>query len=173
MAQYHFQRDTVVGVFHDLSHAQTAVRELRDAGFSETDIGLVAHDKDGHGQRHVEQHGSLAAEGAATGAAAGAGVGALWAVGIAAGLLPAIGPIVAGGIFGSLLASAAAGAAVAGLAGALVGLGVPEDEANYYESEFGAGRTIVTVKAGSRRHDAWAILHRNDAYDMETGGAPA
>ena len=46
---------------------------------------------------------------------------------------------------GVLLSNAAAGAAVAGLAGALIGYGIPEDEAKYYQGEFEAGRTIVTV----------------------------
>jgi len=53
----------------------------------------------------------------------------------------------AGGTLAAILASAAGGAAAAGIAGALVGLGIPEDEAKHYDSEFQAGRTIVTVKA--------------------------
>ena len=70
-----------------------------------------------------------------------------------AGFLPAIGPVVAGGIFASILASAAGGAAVAGIAGALIGLGIPEHEAAYYEGEVKSGapsspsrRTIVTTR---------------------------
>jgi len=53
--------------------------------------------------------------------------------------------------------------------GALVGLGIPEDEAHYYQGEFESGRTIVTVKAEARYDEAWRILHSHDAYNRETG----
>ena len=49
----------------------------------------------------------------------------------------------------------------AGLAGVLIGLGLPEDEAEQYQSEFNAGRTIVTVHAiGERYQQAQDILNR-------------
>lgn len=159
-------RETIIGVFSSQADAQAAIRDLRDAGFGETEIGVVAHDEDG-GEAVRDADGNMAAEGAVAGAATGAGVGALWAVGIAAGLLPAIGPIVAGGILGSILASAAGGAAAAGLAGALIGLGIPEDEVEYYEGELRSGRSLVTVKTGARSNEAWTIMERHGAYDME------
>jgi hypothetical protein len=97
--------------------------------------------------------------------ATGAGVGTLWALGIAAAIFPPLG-VVAGGTLMAVLASAAAGAAAAGLAGALIGLGVPDDEAKYFEGEIKAGRTLVTVKAGSRYDDALNILRQSGGYDM-------
>ena len=66
-------------------------------------------------------------------------------------------------------ASNAAGAATAGVAGALIGLGIPEDEAQYYESEFRAGRVVVTVRADGRLAEAQEILELNGGYDMRTG----
>ena len=160
-------RTTVVGVFDDRSKAQAAVRELRQAGFREDQIGVVAHGHDDVKGAAKDDKGSHVAEGAGIGIAAGAGVGALWALGIVAGFLPAIGPAVAGGIFASILASAAGGAAVAGIAGALIGLGIPNEEASYYEDEFKAGRTLVTVKADTRYQEARDILRRHGAYDHE------
>jgi hypothetical protein len=47
--------------------------------------------------------------------------------------------------------------------GALIGLGVPENEAREYETEFTIGRIIVTVRAGSRYAEAAAILRAHDA----------
>src|SRR4051794_32262025 len=170
------KRTVVVGVFEDRRKAQQAVAELTRAGFREEQIGVVAQDKEAvTGAKATADKGSHAAEGAVTGVAAGAGVGALWALGIAAGVLPVIGPVIAGGLLASVLASAAGGAAIAGLVGALVGLGIPEEEAHYYDKEFQAGRTIVTVKAGDRYDEAVAILHRHGAYDMKTAAyeAPA
>jgi hypothetical protein len=162
-------RTSAVAAFENQSDAQEAVRELRRAGFTEEQIGLVAHDRDRAttvepGAATTE---SKAGKGAATGAAVGGGGAALWSLGVAAGMLPAIGPVIAGGVFAALLASAAGGAAVGGIAGALIGAGVPEDEAKRYEEEFSRGRTIVSVNAPARYDEAQAILNRHSGY---TGG---
>jgi hypothetical protein len=77
-----------------------------------------------------------------------------------------MGPAIAGGTLGIILSNAAAGAGVGGLVGVLVGAGIPEDEAHYYQGEFESGRTIVTVQAEGRADDARAILRGYDAYDM-------
>jgi uncharacterized protein (TIGR02271 family) len=97
----------------------------------------------------------------------------LWGLGILAGVLPAIGPAIASGTLAALLSSAAVGAAAAGLAGTLVGMGISKEEAEYYESEMKAGRTIVTVRADSRRDEALAIMRRFNGYDMATRGTAA
>jgi hypothetical protein len=151
------QITTAIGVFADAGQAREAVRALKRAGFRDDQIGVASPHAGG------EERAVHAAEGAAAGVAGGAGVGALWALGIAAGVLPGIGPVVAGGLLGSVLATAVGGAVVAGLAGALVGLGVPEEEARYYEGEFLAGRTIVTVQAEGRAAEAWSILQSHAA----------
>lgn len=156
-------RATIVGVFFDRRNAQAAVTDLRNAGFSEEQLGVVSHDENEHGAAIVE--GDAIATGAITGVAAGAGMGALWGMGIAAGLLPAIGPVIAGGTLAAILASAAAGAAAASLVGALVGMGISGDEAEYYDKEFRAGRTVITVHTDGRAEEARMILDRHGAYD--------
>lgn len=168
------ERSTVIGVFDDRSHAQQAVDELRRAGFREDQIGVAARDFTAvEGTTAPTEEGTKWGAGATTGVIAGAGMGSLWAIGIAAGLLPAIGPVIAGGLLASILASAAGGAMVGGMVGALIGLGIPEEEARYYEEEFKAGRTLVTVKADGRYEEAYAILRRHGAYDMRTAPALA
>jgi hypothetical protein len=159
---------TVVGVFANRQDAQRAVNELRNAGFRNEDIGVATRDGPS-----VVREGSLGdtgdkvASGATAGALAGGAGGALWGIGIAAGLLPGLGPVIAGGTLAAILASAATGAAAIGLAGALIGLGLPEDEAEHYQSEFNAGRTIVTVHAtGDRFEQAQDVLNH-------TGSTPA
>ena len=163
---------TAVGVFSDRRQAQQAVADLKRAGFRDDQIGVVSkgHD-DGTTTANTDKTGAHVAEGAGVGVAAGAGVGALWALGIVAGFLPAIGPAIAGGILASVLASAAGGAAIAGIAGALIGLGIPEEEAHYYEGEFKSGRTLVTVKADGRYDEAWAVLTRNGSHSRPTMAA--
>jgi len=163
------QREVAVGVFADRVQAQQAVNELRRLGFREDQIGVAGRDSDEvTGAKEIKGKGEKAAIGAATGVAAGAGVGALWGIGIIAGLLPAIGPAIAGGTLATILSSAAAGAATAGLAGALVGLGLPEEEAKYYENELKAGRTIVTVHDSDRYDEACSALRRFRSYDYSS-----
>jgi uncharacterized protein (TIGR02271 family) len=95
----------------------------------------------------------------------------LWGLGVLAGAIPAIGPAIAGGALAALLSSAAAGAAAAGLAGTLIGMGIPKDEAEYYESEFRSGRILVTVSAMGREMEAREILRRHGAYDSTNRSA--
>ena len=66
---------------------------------------------------------------------------------------------------GILLSSAAAGAAAAGLAGALIGMGISDDDAKYYDSEFRSGKTLVTVKGGANAARAQAILNDAGGYN--------
>ena len=102
------------------------------------------------------------------GAATGLGVGGLWGLGILAGVLPGIGTAIAGGALAGIVSSAAAGAAADGLLGAVAGLGIPEDEAEYYDEEFRRGGILVTVRAGGRLDEARATLQRFGAYDIHS-----
>ena len=161
---------TVVGVFEDRAHADKAVAELRKAGFGADQIGVAMKHADGTAD---EDLGSHAESGALTGALTGLGLGALAGLGVLSGVIPVVGPAIAAGTLGVVLSNAAAGAGIAGLVGALVGAGVPEHEATYYQGEFEAGRTIVTVNADGRGDEATAILRRLGAYDMSSRGSVA
>ena len=154
----------VVGVFYTRPEAEAAIRDLRTAGFADDRIGMLARDAEGH---MVTEKGSatLAEEGAAAGAVVGAGAGALVGLGVLAGTIPVIGPVLAVGTLGTLLLNAAGGAALLTVVGALVGLGIPEDEAKYYENEVHGGRFLVTVDADNRASEAWSVLHRSGGYN--------
>ena len=104
----------------------------------------------------------MAPEGAAIGAATGATVLALGSLGVTFGVIPVIGPILAVGPLAAALISAGAGAAGGGLIGALIGWGIPEEDARYYETEVRAGRYLVTVECG-QRDDARDLLRRYGA----------
>ena len=56
----------------------------------------------------------------------------------------------------------------AGILDSLTGLGIPQQEASYYNSEFMAGRTVVTVNASDRQQEAFDILSRNGGYNATT-----
>jgi hypothetical protein len=156
---------TIVGVFHDRADATAALRDLRAAGFDESQIGVISR----HVTTEVERSGlsddptgTRWEEGTGIGAAAGAATGLGLGVAVAAGLIPAVGPVIAGGTLMALLASAGAGAAAGTVVGGLIGLGIPEDEAETYEAEVTSGRTLVTVSAGERYAEALDVLRRNN-----------
>jgi hypothetical protein len=167
---------TVVGVFPDRSRAEEAVRELRKVGFLDSQIGVVSQERDparaGNEPSADRATNSKLAEGSALGAAAGAGTGALWALGIAAGMLPAVGWVV-GGTLMAVLASAGGLATVGTIVGGLIGLGIPEEEAHYYEGEVKAGRTLVTVNADGRAAEVRSLFSRFGAYDHSTAPVAA
>jgi len=167
------QRSTVVGAFDDRHEADKAVSELQKAGFRSDQIGVAMRHTGESAETTTtgEATESHAGTGAVTGAVAGLGLGALAGLGVLSGVIPVVGPAIAAGTLGVILSNAAAGAGIAGLVGALIGAGVPEEEARYYHSEFEAGRTIVTVKADGRYDEAMAILRRHGAHDMTSRGS--
>lgn len=164
------QRNTMVGVFSSHDQARNTISDLRQLGLRGDQIGIAGRDwRTGDAGSDVDElDESYAGEGAAAGAAAGAGAGALWGLGVLAGAMPAIGPAIAGGTLAVLLSSAAAGAAATGVVGALVGLGIPKNEAEFYESEFHAGRYIVSVNAPGRELEVAEVFRRHGGYDHAT-----
>ena len=153
-------KTTIGGVFTNSLDAHRAVRELRTAGFADESIGIITRRHDGS----LERDGSKAAEnweegtgiGAAVGATAGTGLG----LAVLAGLLTPIGPVIAGGALIGLLASMGVGATVGSAIGGLVGLGVTQDDADYFERELKSGKTLVTVATNDNTDEAIDILQR-------------
>jgi hypothetical protein len=148
-------KNTVVGLFDSMTAAQDAVRALKDAGFSGSDISLVANDLGGtYGKSLKTTKGDNTASGAAGGATAGAvlgGIGGLL-VGLGALVIPGIGPVIAAGPLAAGLAAivgagagAVAGGVAGGLLGALIDLGVPKEEAEYYAEGVRRGGALVSV----------------------------
>jgi len=78
-----------------------------------------------------------------------------------------VGTALAAGLLAGVLGGATLGITTGGLVGAMIGLGVSEEEARHYESEFHAGRTLVTVQADGRHAEAAGILTRCGAYSRQ------
>ena len=160
---------TTVGMFKNRYAADLAVADLRKAGYSDDHIGLVAKDATtGQTVRTDDDGDTNMAEGAAIGAMAGAATGAAVGAGILMGIIPVIGPILAIGTLGTILVNAVGGAAIATLAGALVGWGIPEEDAKYYEDEVKAGRYLVTVDRGTRHDDTGEIFTKHGGYNRSS-----
>ena len=159
---------TRVGVFPTREGADRAIADLKAAGYTSAQIGLLYKNVGGSTTK-LDGAGvpdSNASEGLAVGAAAGAVSGAAIGAGILAGVIPVIGPVLALGTLGTILANAVGGAAIAGLAGALIGWGIPEEDAKYYEGEVNNGRFVVTVECGTGS-DARDLLRRHGSYDRQ------
>lgn len=159
------ERSTVVGVFEMRSQADAAIHELQEAGFRDEQLGFVVRNGE-HGVEN-ETNENDTGSGAVAGVVSGGIIGGV--VGAAAALLvPGVGPAIAGGILIAVLGGVVFGAAAGGILGALTAMGIPEEEARYYESEFSSGRTIITVQTADRQQEATSILHRNGGYDAGT-----
>ncbi|MBN9516987.1 hypothetical protein J0H58_00480 [bacterium] len=156
--------DTTVGVFATREAADRAVLDLKRAGYRDDQIGVVGKNASGKTVKTDGAGETNAAEGAAVGAVAGAGAMALGSLAVSFGVIPVIGPILAVGPLAAALISAGAGAAAGGVAGALIGWGIPEEDAKYYEGEVSAGRYLVTVDKGSQ-YDARGVFTRHGGYD--------
>lgn len=150
---------TVIGVFDYLADARAAVEDLRRAGFADKQIGFIGPDR--RAAEKPKDPESNVEEGAGIGAAVGAAAAGVAGLAVAAGLLTPIGPAIAGGALIAWLAGLGAGAAAGAAIGSLIGLGIPEEDARWYESELKAGRTLVTVQHADERSDEARELIRD------------
>src|SRR5687768_1873709 len=140
----------LTGLFRDRDSAERAYRSLNDRGYGKDDINLLMSD-DTRKKQFAEadtELGTKAWEGAGKGAAIGGGVGATLAAIAAIGTtlaLPGIGLLVAGPI-AAALAGGGGGALTGGLIGALVGHGIPEEHAKYYDQGIRDAGIVMGVK---------------------------
>ena len=58
-----------------------------------------------------------------------------------------------------------------GITESLENLGLPEQEATFYNREFEAGRTVVLVNTADRQQEAYDIFRRNGGYDFNSQAA--
>ena len=172
-----------IGVFSHRQDAEAALTELRDAGFSMSQVSLIAKDGDRNNpvggvntQTDVgNQAGKSATAGAVTGGALG-GLGGLL-VGLGALAIPGVGPVIAGGALATALATTAAGgaigAAAGGITGGLVGLGIPEANARAYNDRINRGDYLVLVDGTEDElRRAEAILKRHNIQDFDIFDQP-
>jgi len=152
-------RHTVIGLFQDVPGARRAIDNLKDYGFPDEKIGVAMRDRAQQEEMRSDT-GTKAVEGAASGAVGGGIVGGL--IGLLAGVgaiaIPGVGPIIAGGVLGSTLAGAGIGATAGGIGGALIGMGLREDEAKHFENALKGGGVLVAVEAGPQATEAQRIL---------------
>lgn len=144
-----------IGVFHNRSDAEQALRELGNAGIVMDRVSVIARDRDHNGEiagtTVKEKVGDKSDEGAKAGALSGGALGGLTGllVGLGTLAIPGIGPIMLAGAtataIATTLAGAGIGAAAGSLLGGLIGLGIPEERARVYNERVERGGYLVIV----------------------------
>ncbi len=141
------QTKTVVGVFENSDTAVAAAQALRRIGLDETQVSIVAQQRERGPEMGAEF--THAGEGGVAGAGTGAVVGGVLA-GLAALAIPGVGPLLAAGPIAGAITAAIGGALVGAgagvLAGSFSGLGVPKEHAEQYEAAVRGGGAVVAVK---------------------------
>lgn len=156
---------SVVGVFSRRDQAETAVNEIRDYGYEEAEISLMAKQEENNERgEEADITGQNLTDGAATGGTIGGTAGLLAGAGAMA--IPGIGPVVAAGPIAAGLSGLASG----GLAGALVDYGVSEEEGQNYEEDIRQGNTLAIfegVESENEASEVANIMEQNGATDVK------
>ncbi len=160
----------LVGIFETEKEAINVIKRLKEAGYREGDITVIAKDKDKMDRVEDETdidtetkgYAKKVAGGAAVGGTLGGLVAALPALGLLA--IPGIGPILAAGPIAGILGGAIAGGVAGGLIGALVELGVHEEDAKDYEKLIEQGKILILVEnREGLRDDAYMAYRQNNS----------
>jgi hypothetical protein len=167
----------VYGIYPSRLSAETAVDQLKIAGFANSDVSVLFASPTGT-KEFAHENSTKAPEGATAGTISGVALGGVlgWLAGIGSLAIPGVGPFIAAGPIMATLAGAGVGAAVGGLTGALVGFGIPEYEAKRYEGRINDGGILLSVHAedGTWSDKAREILKRTGAEDVSSKSeAPA
>jgi hypothetical protein len=153
----------VIGLFPDPETAAQAIRQLKEAGFTDEEIGAIMRKRGPGGESVPEvvagEDLEAEAEAVKTGAATGGIIGGVLGL-LGSFLIPGLGPVTLGGVLASTLIGAGAGLVTGGLIGMLLGMGLSRAEAEYFDRGVRGGGVLVTVQPGApaRTGEARSIL---------------
>jgi len=144
------KKTAVFAIYATRDKAERAADTLINSGCPASEISVLLPENLGSKPIATEKS-TKAPEGAATGATTGAVLGG--ALGLLAGIgalaIPGVGPLIAAGPIMATLAGIGVGGTIGGIAGALVGLGVPEYEAKRYAGRIEKGGILLSVHCGT------------------------
>lgn len=146
------QQRLAVGTFPTYQDAEAALIELRNAGFNMDRVSAIAQNPEGNetlADVEVTSSSARAKDGAETGAIMGATTGGM--LGLIGSLsilaIPGVGVATEVAVLlGNTLLGSGIGAAGGSLVGALIGWGIPEEQAQYYNELLSQGSYIVLVE---------------------------
>ncbi len=160
-----------VGVFSNQIEAENALLEIKSSGFPMDNVSVVGRNKGTNDKvAGVAVHNSIdnkADEGAVAGAVTGGTLGGVTGllVGLGSLAIPGVGPVLLAGAAATTLATTLAGTAIgaggASLLGALIGLGIPDDDAKVYGDLLEQGYYLIVVDGTeTQMRHAGEILNR-------------
>lgn len=166
---------TVVGLFDNQDHAETAARQVKDQGLRTDDISIVVKHGDAEeGERGNADEGARGAtvgravnDNISDGVVSGGVLGGIAGLLIGAGsmVIPGLGIIAAAGPITGLLSGAVTG----GIVGGLIDLGIPENRSKEYESELRRGKVLFSMKTDEDKVSrVTSILRNTGASSVET-----
>lgn len=154
-----------VGTFATRQDAEIALIELRDSGFDMDRVSAIAQNPIGKQELadvEVKSSSERAKDAAETGAVMGATTGGV--LGIIGSLsilaIPGVGLATEVAVLlGNALLGSGLGAAGGSIVGALIGWGIPEEQAKYYEELLSKGEYVILVEGSEAEiNGAEAIL---------------
>jgi len=162
-------KTAVFAIVSNAVQAEAVVDELRQAGFSNSDVSVLFPDVEGS-REFAHEKSTKAPEGAVIGASAGGVLGGFagWLLGLGTLAIPGVGPLIAAGPIFAALSGIAIGGAAGGLSGALAGLGFPEYEAKLYAGKLEDGNILIAAHTENPRETKVAreIFERANAHDI-------
>ncbi len=165
--------EQISGLFISYKDFSDLIEALHIRGFKEEDISVLMSEHT-HNQYFSPQENTKAPEGAAVGSLSGGILGAVLGGLTLVGniILPGSGLLVAGPLVGALTAGAI-GAATGGLIGSLVGAGIPEHEAKFFENALkDEGHILVVVHVlKTQVKEVKAVFERHHATQLKVYNA--
>jgi uncharacterized membrane protein len=158
----------VTALYDGIKDARQAVQDLIAAGIEREQIGVVAADTPSEAKAAAMDAKSEQEESLDAGQAALiGGIGGLL-IGVAATLIPGIGPVFAAGPLAAALIGVGAGSITGGLVGALIDLGLDEQEAEQYSEGVRRGGVLVTVQTHDTMTDRVVdVMDRHSPVDIQ------
>jgi uncharacterized membrane protein len=152
---------TVVAYYNSRNDAEQSVRALREKGFGDNEISILAREEQNQDTEMSYEDQNLT-DGTMTGGALG-GLAGL-AMGAGALLIPGFGPILAAGPLAGVLTGALTG----GVAGGLLDYGLPEESSQRYEQHLEQGKVLAVIKTDEdKAREAMKVMDRTGGRDIE------
>lgn len=154
---------TVVAYYNSRGDAEQSVRSLREKGFGDNEISILARDDNqGNNREEMSYEDQNLTDGTVTGGALG-GLAGL-AMGAGALLIPGFGPIIAAGPLAGVLTGALTG----GVAGGLIDYGIPEESSRRYEQHLEEGKVLAVIKTEEDKAvEAMKIMDHTGGRDIQ------
>ena len=166
--------EQISGLFSSYTDFANLIEALNMRGYREEDLSVLMSENTHH-QYFAPHENTKAPEGATVGTLSGGILGALIGGLTLVGniILPGSGLLVAGPLVGALSAGAV-GAAAGGLIGALVGAGIPEHEAKFFEDALNErGRILVVAHIPKEKiNEVKAVFERHKVDRLKIHACP-